>query len=467
MGHLPSLLEARQHQDWEKAGYSKAYAPTKAPASQAEGPAQLRCPAMSSPAALAPFRTRSFRFQWPADLCTAWALEMETLILGWYVLVESGSVWLLTAFGALMFVGTLLAPMLGMLGDRLGLRRLLAAMRLSYALTACVILFLALTGRLDPSWVLGVAFLVGLIKPSDIGMRTALVSASVPAAHLAAAMGISRTTQDSARIGGALAGTGFMAAFGMAPAYGAIVAIYLLAVFLTLRSASPAQAASTERASAPATTATPQQPSPWRDLKEGLLYVWHTPRLRAAMSLAALANLTVFPLTGGLMPYIARDVFQVGQQGLGWLVASFASGALIGSLTITALGSRVLPARTMLAGCVVWHLCLASYALPITMPAAMVLLMGAGIAQSLSMVSLAILLLRSADERFRGRVMGVRMLAIYTLPLGLLAAGTLIPAIGFRAMAGLYVGLGLLLTAAIAFIWRQDLLPREAPANAR
>ena len=39
---------------------------------------------------LAPFATRSFRFQWPADLCTAWALEMETLILGWYVLVQTG-----------------------------------------------------------------------------------------------------------------------------------------------------------------------------------------------------------------------------------------------------------------------------------------------------------------------------------------------------------------------------------------
>ena len=76
--------------------------------------------------ALAPFKSRSFRFQWPADLCTAWALEMETLILGWYVLVETGSVVMLTVFGALQFVGTLLSPMLGMLGDRLGLRNVLA-----------------------------------------------------------------------------------------------------------------------------------------------------------------------------------------------------------------------------------------------------------------------------------------------------------------------------------------------------
>jgi hypothetical protein len=81
--------------------------------------------------ALAPFRSRSYRFQWPADLCTAWALEMETIILGWYVLVESGSVVLLTVFGALQFVGTLLSPVIGVLADRLGLRNVLAGMRVA------------------------------------------------------------------------------------------------------------------------------------------------------------------------------------------------------------------------------------------------------------------------------------------------------------------------------------------------
>ena len=66
----------------------------------------------SSLGALAPFRIRSYRFQWPADLLTSWAFEMETLILGWYVLVETGSVVYLTIFGALQQVGTLVAPMM-------------------------------------------------------------------------------------------------------------------------------------------------------------------------------------------------------------------------------------------------------------------------------------------------------------------------------------------------------------------
>ena len=76
-------------------------------------PASVPVPRVSDPAKpslLAPFRVVSFRFQWPADLLTAWAFEMETLILGWYVLVETNSVLLLTVFGSLQFVGTLISP---------------------------------------------------------------------------------------------------------------------------------------------------------------------------------------------------------------------------------------------------------------------------------------------------------------------------------------------------------------------
>ncbi len=446
--------------------------------------------------ALEPFRTRSFRYQWPADLCTAWALEMETLILGWYVLVESGSVVLLTLFGALMYVGTLLAPLMGTLGDRLGLRRMLAGMRFSYAALATVILWLAATQQLEPSRVLAVAFVVGLIKPTDIGMRTALVGASVPPAQLVAAMGISRTTQDSARIGGALAGAGFMASFGLASAYVAITALYVLGAVLTQRSGRPAQGAhhapglpnETPHAQAPIPASEPPSrsalaahastvpaavpggapaASAWRDLKDGLLYVWRTPALRAAMALAALVNLCLFPFSGGLMPYIAKDVFQLDQRGLGWLVASYAAGALMGSLALSAWGERLRPGRTMLVGCVLWHLSLLCLAWPVSVGAATALFLAAGLNQSLSMVSLSIILMRLTQPQLRGRIMGVRMLAIYTLPIGLLGAGALIPRWSFQGVVSLYVGLGLCLTTWIAWAWRHELWSANAPANSR
>jgi hypothetical protein len=97
---------------------------------------------------------------------------------------------------------------------------------------------------------------------------------------------------------------------------------------------------------------------------------------------------------------------------------------------------------------------------------AMALYVAAGLDQSFSMVALSIILLRTDNERFRGRVMGVRMLAIYTLPIGLLLSGPIVAAVGFRGLVVLYVGLGLTLLASIAHVWRNDLLLRGAPANA-
>jgi hypothetical protein len=91
----------------------------------------------------------------------------------------------------------------------------------------------------------------------------------------------------------------------------------------------------------------------------------------------------------------------------------------------------------------------------------------AGVVQSLAMVTLSIILLRAAEKKFRGRVMGVRMLAIYSLPVGLLASGPLIERIGFGATATLYGVVGLVFTAIIALRWRADLWRVDAPANAR
>src|SRR6201999_1491231 len=86
--------------------------------------------------ALAPFRIRSYRFQWPSDLLTSWAFEVENLVLGWYILTETGSVLLLTVLASLNYVGTLVAPIVGMIGDRIGHRELLAIMRFTYTVLA-------------------------------------------------------------------------------------------------------------------------------------------------------------------------------------------------------------------------------------------------------------------------------------------------------------------------------------------
>ena len=413
------------------------------------------------PSALAPFRIRNYRFQWPADLLTSWAFEMETLILGWYVLVETGSVLLLTVFASLTYIGTLIAPMFGVVGDRIGHRDLLAMMRTTYSLLAATLMILALTGYLTPLYVLIIVAIMGLVRPSDLGVRGALVATIMPHDQLIGAISVSRTTMDTARIFGALSGAGLFAALGMGPAYVAIVGLYLVSTLLTLCVVAPSKPHPVDEAA----DGVPGR-SPMRDLKEGIAYVWTTPRMRAAIWIAFLANLTAYPLSNGLLPYIAREVYGTNQAGLGYLSASFACGSLVGSLYLSLTGG-IRVARLMVGATVAWYAALLVFAQIQTLPSAMVCLMLAGFAQSLTMISLAVILMRTASEHFRGRVMGVRMLAIYSLPLGLLAAGSLIDEIGFAPTATLYAASGLALMLAIVLHWRADLWHAHAPANAK
>ena len=411
--------------------------------------------------ALAPFRIRNYRFQWPADLFTSWAFEMEVLVLGWYIMAETGSVLLLTVLGSLNYVGTLIAPMFGVVGDRIGHRDVLAAMRAAYTVLATTLMTLALTGHLAPLYVMVIVAIIGLIRPSDLGVRGALVADIMPREQIVGAISVSRTTMDTARIAGALSGTGLFAALGIGPAYMAIAALYLTATLLTLciitrtRSDNPGHAADGL-----------QPRSPLRDLREGVAYVWSSPGMRAVLWVAFLVNATAFPITNGLLPYIAREIFHTHQAGLGYLSASFAVGSLIGSMTLSLVGG-VRIARLLIGATVIWYGLLLVFAHVKTMPLAMVCLMLAGIAQSMSMISIAVILMRSASERFRGRVMGVRMMVIYGLPFGLLAAGSLIDLVGFSATATLYAASGLALMTAIALRWREDLWPVHAPANTK
>jgi hypothetical protein len=281
----------------------------------------------------------------------------------------------------------------------------------------------------------------------------ALAGDLLPAGDWVAAMGVLRTTSDCARIGGALAGAGIFAAFGMGPAYVGVLGCYALGLLLTL---AIRVAPRRHHAAAPAIGAAAARPSTWRELKDGIAYAWSTPQLLAAMLLAALVNLTAYPLSNGLLPYVAREIYGIDQAGLGYLAAGFAAGALLGSLAVI-LRRHVRPSRVMIISAVAWYAALLVFAQMRGALGGFALLVLAGFAQSLCMVTLAVVLLQETSAAFRGRIMGVRMLVIYTLPLGLLAAGGLIERIGFHATATVYACAGLLLVGAIALAWRAQL----------
>jgi predicted MFS family arabinose efflux permease len=408
--------------------------------------------------ALAPFEVRSFRYQWPADLATSWALEMENIILAWYILVETQSVVMLALFGSLQYLGTLAAPVLGVTGQRIGNKKTYCALRLAFTVVAAITMLLAVSGVIMPLHVFFIGAALSVVRPADMVLRYAIVGETMPAAGIIGATSISRTTQDSARVMGALTGAALAAWLGMAKTYMVIVSLYCCALLFSLKVANTpvSQAAKDAR-----------HESTFGDLREGLVYVWHTPHLRAAMLIAFLVNVSAFPLTNSLLPVVAKDVYHTDQRGLSYLAASFAFGALMGSIILSRIGYRLPPARMMLMFCGIWYSMTLLFAQMPGFTVGIPMIMLAGCAQSMSMVPLSAMLLRTTQAGFRGHVMGTRTLMIYGVPVGLLIAGPLIAQYGYRVTATLYCVSGLICTALIGWCWREYIWRADAPANKR
>lgn len=408
--------------------------------------------------ALAPFGVRSFCFQWPADLLASWAFEMEGVILGWFVLVSTGSVLALAIFGSLQFLGTLISPFYGMAGDRFGNRNLLCAMRITYICTTLVLTVLFAIGSATPVAVFVVATIIGLVRPSDITLRNLLVGETMPAELLMRAMSVSRTTADSARVVGALSGAALVATFGAGLAYAAVLLVYAVSFTLTLNVGLKRVRVVGEGRMAM---------SPFAALREGFVYVWSTPDVRAATLLAFLMNFAAYPIVGSLLAYVAKDIYHLEQTGLGWLIAIYASGALAGSIILSTHGARIRPARTMIACALLWFACNLAFSWVKTPAIGEPLLFVTGFVQSFCMVPMAVILLRTADPAFRGRVMGVRMLAVYGLPLGLLLSGPMVEHFGFAVTGSIFSLIGIAVTMTIVSRWRDQLWSKNAAANLR
>ena len=236
----------------------------------------------------------------------------------------------------------------------------------------------------------------------------------MPATQLIGAMSIQRTTMDSARIAGALTGAGLVAALGIGPAY-AVVAGYLISILLTLQAGvrhSRTQRRGDGRGRARLPVARSQGGT----------------RLRLAYAVSAGGDVPCvpaqsdgLPLSYGLLPYVAKEIYGTDQTGLGYMVAAAAFGALLGSIALSRHGGVIRPARMMLMFTTAWfaaHLVFAHTERHVdgNLPSSPAARHG-------RRVTMAALLLRTSDEQFRGRIMGIRMLAIYGNVPGLLLSG--------------------------------------------
>jgi MFS family permease len=184
------------------------------------------------------------------------------------------------------------------------------------------------------------------------------------------------------------------------------------------------------------------------DVREGIVHIVHDPLLRAAILLFATFQAAV---SANVVALAFRITHELGEPAtaLGAVLTTMGIGGVLGALAAGRVGRDARVAPVLLGSLVVAALALVGIALveSVAAMAALAGLFGAGE----SLVAVTYISVRAAysPDRLLGRIAGTaRVMALALQPIGLLAAGALLDAIGGRATLGLMgVVVGLLVIA--------------------
>jgi MFS family permease len=166
-------------------------------------------------------------------------------------------------------------------------------------------------------------FITGLVRGILMPAHTALLGQLVPRELLTAAATWSSTVWHIAAVAGPALGGVVYGFFGIIPAYTTVFAFYLLCSIILVFIKSPGKVGIIEGAAEGMV----------ERIKEGILYVF---RNRVLLNAFALDMFAVF--FGGavaMLPVFASDILKVGPEGLGFLRACPAIGAILMSIILT------------------------------------------------------------------------------------------------------------------------------------
>jgi MFS family permease len=400
-------------------------------------------------------KERNFRLVWLSTILAGSGQQMEVIVLAWFVLQLTNSPFLVGLITSALLGGTILGAFSGALADRLPRRLVLMSAQGITAALCAIMVGLIITSMLETWHIFTIAFLGGLARIFDQPARQALVADTVETESIFSGVALNIAARNLTMIAGPLLGGTLFALYGAGGSYSFMTGLYLIGVFvLFFIRTIPTRVDETE--------------SIWNTMSEGLKYVKHQQTIIAALLMAAIANLTAFPFLFTLLPIYARDTLGTESTGLGILMSATGFGALIGSLGLACIRSSRYAGKLLIATMIGWHCMTIVISQTQQFYLAFSFLILTGILQSMSMVLIATLLLEIAAPEYRGRVMGLRALAVYALPIGSAISGAMISNLGLEttALVNAVIGVTLILTLSIAIPrLRQSQDPSSQPAK--
>jgi predicted MFS family arabinose efflux permease len=375
-----------------------------------------------------------FRRFWLGALAASVGQWMQQVALGWLAIIMTespGFVGIVTFCAGLPFL--VVAPFGGALIDRVDRRRLMLTCQTLAFVLAVIMAVDVLTGFVQ-SWHLPIAaFLNGSMQALLIPTQQSLVPALLPREVLTNGIGLMTAGQNMTRvIGPSVAGV-VIGAIGVGPTFLAQAAALALAFVLVFSVVLPPR---------------PPRSATGRGVFDGIRLIINRPDLRGLFWLASIPTLFVFPYIGFLNVF-ARDVLNIGAEGLGLLMAVSGAGAVVGSLLVAAVARTEGNGRVLLGLTILYGVPIVAVALSRTLWVTLPMLFLAGVLGAAFMSGNNAMIQHRVSDDVRGRVMGAYMLTWGFMPLGSLPMGILADRIGITAA----VGAGAIVSSVLAALY--------------
>ena len=370
-------------------------------------------------AALAPLAAPDYRRLWLIGLCLNTARWVDLLAMGWLALTLTGSP-LMVGIAAFCRSVPLLAfgPFGGSLADRLPRRRLLlTAQALALAAALGLAALFGLHGG-TYSGLVAMEIVLGLAWAIDFPVRRTALFAVVGSGGVTGAISLETFSMQIGKlVGPALAGL-LLGRVGAIGCYVALAVLYVTAIALTRglpggigSGVAPAPAAAGDG---------------WR---AGIGEVWKRRQVRVVLVITVIMNVLVFPYQQ-MLPVFARDVFHVGPELLGLMVAADGLGALLAALAVAAQRGFGRHGQIFAGGSMLAAVLLLGFTASPWYGLSVVLLFAMGLAESGFATMQSAMVLLGAPPHMRGRAMGILSACIGTGPFGTVWIGILASRIG-------------------------------------
>ncbi len=393
-------------------------------------------------------RHRNFRLIWFGQLVSTIGDQMQTVAIAWQIFVLTNSslrVGLVGLFGLVPFL--LLSFAGGAVADRVDRKRILVATQSMMMLQSLLLVFATIADAATPGLIYGVAVLAGATRAFDQPARQALVPNLVPPDDLANALALNTMFRQMATIVGPGLGGLVVGIFGLAPTY-ALNAVSFLAIIGALIVTDPLPALSR------------QVGSGWSVVMGGLRFVRGEPVVLSLLCLDFLA--TALGSVRALFPVFARDILEIGPQGLGLLYSAPAVGAVAGSLIVSVYGSGWRRPTIILAATSAYALCTLGFGFSRLLPLSLLCLIGVGFSDVIGEVMRATIVQLRTPNALRGRVGAVQvMFALGGPQLGQMQSGVMGSVIGPVAAAAVAGSAVLLAVGAFALNPLMRRMPTE------